>query len=808
MESSQMIERIPSHIDDIVEHVPIGMLTLSDSGKILYCNKIFLDLIQSKQKEKIAGKSYTRILPKNSHAFIEEFIKSLGAKKRKTTKTMTLSLKQKNNRSKHLKLQLSYITHRKHKSANYILCSLQDISIEFEESVALKQGRHEAEKESSTIANYLNRVIASMPCNVWWTDENSTFIGCNENTYRSSGFKSRDDYIGKNPFDIGKKLGWNQGQAEKFREDDLAVMLTGEPMMNVLEPPIKMADGRTTYYITTRVPLRDENNKIIGIIGISTDVTERIEMENELRKANERAEIATKAKLDFLANFSHELRTPLNGILGITNILSQQNLKDDQKFLIEDIAHSGQMLLALVNDILDISKIESNKLVFNESNFQLANSIEEVTNELRHQAQNKGIKLVSIIDPELKTSIHTDEQRFKQILINLISNAIKFTDVGYVQVTAEKVRSTNKHIWYKISVEDTGIGISAENADKIFDRYTQVSSAYTKSHSGTGLGLNIVESLVSMMGGEISVQSQLGAGTTFVVNLKSRMSTNGIIHNNLSAIAKHLSIFIIDDNLESGEKLLSYFHEFDTQLATSNRALDILKENAKRLKFSNIIIITDDSKKQNLPKLINSISQDHSLRLPILLLHTQNQQVPKKKPAGIYAVISTQLNPNNLSEIIQNAYNTYISQQEKMADEIRKHSYDILLVEDNHINQKIVTIMLHNLNCKVTIAGDYDEAIAKHLKSNFDLIFMDIGLPGKDGFELTQHLRHLPKKPAKCPIVAMTAYASEDDKNKCLSVGMDDFVSKPLDQQMLIFVLSRWLTLKSPLKNHLNSDIA
>ncbi len=807
MKPTETGELIAPHIGDIFEHIPIGALTVSETGKILHFNKNFMHLIDVKLNEADIGKSYKRILPKDMYLFIEEYLKSLNSKKQKTATVTTLSFQQKSKHPKHLRLQLSYIVHRKQKDANYILCSLQDISSEYKELLALKQGQHEAQKESSTIANYLNRVIASMPCNVWWTDENSRFIGCNENTYRTAGFKSREDFIGKNPFVLGKKLGWNQGQAEKFREDDLTVMLTGEPIMNALEPPIKMADGRTTYYITTRVPLRDEHNKIIGIIGISTDVTERIEMENELRKANERAEIATKAKLDFLANFSHELRTPLNGILGITNILSQQSLKDDQKYLVEDIAHSGQMLLALVNDILDISKIESNKLVFNETNFQLANSIEEVTNELRHQAQNKGIKLLSIIDPELKTSINTDEQRFKQILINLISNAIKFTEVGYVQVTAEKIRSTNKHIWYQISVEDTGIGISAENAEKIFDRYAQVSSAYTKSHSGTGLGLNIVESLVNMMGGEISVQSQLGVGTTFTLNLKSRMSTNGIIHNNLSSIAKHLSLFIIDDNLESGEKLLSYFHEFDTQLATSNRALDILKENAKRLKFSNIIIINDDIKKQNLPKLIHSILDDHTLRLPILLLHTQNPKTIKKKPSGIFKVISTQLNPKNLSDIIQKAYNSYINQQEKMADEIRKHTYKILLVEDNNINQKIVTIMLNNLNCKVTVAGDYDSAIAKHLESDFDLIFMDIGLPGKDGFELTHHIRQLPQKPVTCPIVAMTAYASEEDKNKCLSVGMDDFVSKPLDQPMLIFVLTRWLK-KSTVKNRLKSDLA
>lgn len=784
-------------LNELLENLPIGTMSFTLSGRIMACTKKFARLLALKPAPELIGKQVDRAIPKRNRAFVDENLPKFAELTRKKSLQGKMTLEQKHKKAKVISWQLKLLP-QPDKEENVVLCTIQDISVQHQHQLELTHSRYVAEKEISMVNNYLNRVIANMPCNVWWTDRDSNIIGCNDKVVVTSGFKSRDELIGKNMFKIGKQLDWSEGQAKKFREDDLEVMLTGEPKENVLEPPIESPDGGKAYYITTRVPLRDERNKIIGIIGISTDVTERIEMENELREANERAEMATKAKLDFLANFSHELRTPLNGILGISDILTQQRLTKTQISLVNDITYSGQMLLNLVNDILDLSKIESNKLELDENCFQLNTSIKDIISQLKHQAKGKKVDLIENISPELAVKIITDEQRFKQILINLIGNAIKFTEKGYVKISADSIKATSKHIWYNIIIEDTGIGISTEDIDKIFERYSQVSSSYSKTYAGTGLGLNIVRNLVNMMGGDIQVASEVNKGTTFTVTIKSRISRSDSMQQHLSDIAKDLSIFIVDDNLASGEKLLTYFHEFETQLSSSSRALNILLDHAKLKKFFNIIIINDAISKQSLPTLVNAIAEESKLKLPVQLLYSEGSRV-KHALFGIHAQVSANMDAKAFSQVIRDSYHAYLRRQSMIATTIRAKNPSILLVEDNPINRKIIIIMLNNLGCQVEVAEDGEKALTRFDKQPFDLIFMDIGLPGMDGFAVTKKIRKLESKDARHPIIAMTAYAAEEDRQKCLAAGMDDFLSKPIDQEMLVFIMSRWLEV-SPLR--------
>ncbi len=379
--------------------------------------------------------------------------------------------------------------------------------------------------------NFLFGVIGCMPGNVYWLDSKGYFQGCNDNVAKMLGFTSNKEIIGLRHEDTAKLMGWAEGQAESFRYDDLKVLKNGEGIFGIEEPPIKNIDGQTVYYLTSRVPLRNQDGKIAGVVGISVDITKRRRAELALQKAKQEAEAANQAKSEFLAMMTHELRTPLNVILGMVQIMQSKECgRSEQLDFLQTMFSSGRSLLGLIDDILDFSKAQSGKLKLKPETFEIQSLLSQLKKEFTVKGQENNVKYSVRIDPELPRYLFADRQRLRQVICNLSDNALKFTSNGTVTIFVDKcLASKTNHIGLRVRVQDTGLGIPEEKLQTVFDEFTQVSekkhTEYSRRYGGVGLGLAIVRKLIDLMEAKISVTSELGKGTTFTCEFEFSLPT-------------------------------------------------------------------------------------------------------------------------------------------------------------------------------------------------------------------------------------------------------------------------------------------
>jgi two-component system, OmpR family, aerobic respiration control sensor histidine kinase ArcB len=377
-------------------------------------------------------------------------------------------------------------------------------------------------QKETKIQAYLDNIISHIPCYIYWKDKNSVYLGCNQGFAKAAGFNSPTDIIGKTDYDFA----WGKTEARLFRQGDKEV-LKGIPKLNFEEPQLQ-ADGRYATVWASKVPMRDKNNNIIGILGIYIDITERKQMEKALAEAKEKAENANRAKSEFVAVISHELRTPLNGILGLAEILLMDsvNLTTLQTECIKDIQFSGKILLNHINDILDFAKLEAGKLKFSYAPFNIREIVEGSIKNLSVLSKEKNLPLLLNIDHKIPTIVISDAHRIQQVLINLVSNAIKFTDEGQINITLSLISKNEKRAKVKLSVKDTGTGIPKNKIDFIFGKFNQLQPGYRNEIRGVGLGLSITKFLVDRLNGEINVKSIIGKGSEFVVTLPLLVSAD------------------------------------------------------------------------------------------------------------------------------------------------------------------------------------------------------------------------------------------------------------------------------------------
>ncbi len=360
----------------------------------------------------------------------------------------------------------------------------------------------------------LDNILKHLPGYVYWKDEESRYLGCNENFAHAAGLKSFKEIVGKNDYD----LVWGKTEADLFREGDRQVM-AGHPKHNFEEPQLQ-SDGRHAIVLATKVPLLSDENDVIGVLGIYTDITERKKAELALEKAKEEAERSNRAKTEFLALVSHELRTPLHGILGMAELLQKNSLTARQAELIGDIQRSGKTLLSHVNDILDISKYDSGKMHLEERVFNLYESMRSVVSGIMPLVQEKGLTLDFQYPSSAARDFIGDYRKVSQIICNLIGNAVKFTDQGKITFAVQCHDEDDHHAHFSFIVKDTGIGIPADKIEKIFEDFEQVRTSRNSYYDGTGLGLAIVKKIVDAMQGTIQVESQVDEGSTFICDLK------------------------------------------------------------------------------------------------------------------------------------------------------------------------------------------------------------------------------------------------------------------------------------------------
>jgi PAS domain S-box-containing protein len=567
-------------------------------------------------------------------------------------------------------------------------------------------------------------------------------------------------------------------------------------------------DGRIAWVHALGHVQKDADGKPTDMYGVSQDITEFKRLEAELVTAKEAAEAATNAKSDFLANMSHEIRTPMNAILGMTHLALKTELTPKQRDYLTKTRVAAQALLGIINDVLDFSKIEAGKLDMEKTEFGLDTVLENLSSVVSQRAHDKNIEFLIAAPHDLAPNLVGDGLRLGQILINLVNNAVKFTERGVVVVTVTLEERVSDRVKLKFSVRDSGIGITPEQTARLFQAFSQADTSTTRKYGGTGLGLSISKRLVEMMGGEIWVESNYGAGSNFMFTAWFGLGQKEAKRKRFIPDLVGVRALVVDDNEQAREILADVLRGFSLRVDSASSGVEAIQKVASADSQDPYRVVLMDWQMPNMDGLqasrliIRSDSLKHVPKIVMVTAFGREELRAQAEEIGIKNYLLKPVSPSLLYDTLVDVLGV-AEQEDGRSRHVKKQDVlspdasgiRILLVEDNEVNQQVATELLENAGASVRIAKHGGEAVRILTEDKgpppFDVVFMDLQMPEMDGFTATRLLRAQARL-RSLPIIAMTAHALVEEQQRCLDAGMNDHVSKPIDPDALLATLMRW----------------
>ncbi|MBF0613111.1 MAG: response regulator, partial [Magnetococcales bacterium] len=658
---------------------------------------------------------------------------------------------------------------------------------------------------------------------IFMKDSSGRYTLVNDRFVQVTGLK-REQVMGHNDHELVSQV-W----AEKMAHGDQAVLESGQvcTFEAQWETPNQ---GETRFYLTTKTPLLNQQGEIYGLCGIAMDITSQKNNEkqlmahmaelNDTRKASlnmlldleeERkvaetlrikAEAATRAKSDFLANMSHEIRTPMNAIIGMSLLALKTDLNPRQQDYIQKACNAATSLLGIINDILDFSKIEAGKMTMEQVSFHLEEVLEDMSSMLAHRVMEKNLELLFDIGRDVPSVLLGDPLRLKQIILNLMGNAVKFTSQGSIVLKVRLEERRGSRVKIHGAIQDSGIGMSHEQQERLFHAFSQADTSTTRKYGGTGLGLTISRRLVEMMAGKIWVESTLGVGSTFHFTVWLDEGEHRPTSNRLPEIFQNMHILVVDDHPQAlvilTEMLTSMGLRVDG-VASGPEAVAKVVDAAQVGDGYGVILVDWFMPEWDGLETIRQLRLHMTPPWPHFMLATTFQVDKCQKEAalaGVKAILTKPVNPSLLSEALMSlfGYDQVESYTRPMKQEVYLQGMHVLLTEDNEINQQIGIELMESVGARVTVANHGQEALdilAREGADAFHVVLMDLQMPVMDGYETTQRLRS-DSRYATLPIVAMTAHAMAEEQQRCTQLGMQGHITKPIDPDAFYATLSRY----------------
>jgi polar amino acid transport system substrate-binding protein len=680
--------------------------------------------------------------------------------------------------------------------------------------VDITEGKHAQDQ-----ARKLSRATENSPASVVITAKDGTIEYVNPTFCKVTGY-TLEEAIGNNPR-VLKSGNLPESFYKKLWDTILAGKTWRGDFIN------KKKNGEEYWESASISPIKSNEGEITHFVAVKQDITERKQMEEELIRARQTADDANKAKGDFLANMSHEIRTPMNAVIGMAHLALKTDLSPKQRDYLKKIQSSANALLGIINDILDFSKIEAGKMDIETVDFNLEDVMDNLANLVTVKAQEKeDLEVLFNTNWEVPRFLVGDPLRLGQVLINLSNNAVKFTDSGEIVVSTELLKRNEDRVTLKFSVTDTGIGLTEEQAGKLFQSFTQADTSTTRKYGGTGLGLAISKKLVNMMSGEIWVESEYGQGTTFNFTAsfglgKERAKKRFVTSTDL----RGTKALVVDDNTTSRKILKDMLESFTfkvTVAASGAEGISELESAPQDQPFELVVMDWKMPEMDGIQAAERIKSHPGLIKIPAIILVTaygREEVMQQAEQVGLDGFLLKPVSPSLLFDASMQAFGQDIPEESRVSRRGQKEARalkqiqgaHVLLVEDNEINQQVAKEILEGAGLNVSLAGNGQEAIDAINKNEYDAVLMDVQMPVMDGYTATRKIREwetevrgqktedrkggseFSPQPSALPIIAMTAHAMAGDADKSIAAGMSDHVTKPIDPDQLFGTLKKWI---------------